>query len=224
MTAATITPPPAVVPAPPPPATAAPPPPVLRPPLRRGRFHRLTVAQYHRMIDAGILKSGAKVELVEGLLLRMPMSRNPPHDGTLGLVEGLLRAVLPAGWVVRGQKAVTLTAGEPEPDAAVVLGPDERYLDHHPGPAEIGLVVEVADTTVRKDRGPKLRGYARAGIPVYWIVNLVSREIEVYIDPHTPAKKRPRYRAFTIYGAGQAVPVVLAGATLGTIAVSDVIR
>lgn len=208
-------------------ATAAAPPPVTtaRPtPARRGRLHRLSVAQYHAMIDAGILKSGTKVELVEGLLVRMPMSRNPPHDGSLGLLEDRLRRLLPDGWVLRGQKAVTLPTGEPEPDVCVTVGPLDRYLDHHPGPAEIGLVCEVSDTTLRTDRRLKLRDYARAGIPAYWVVNLQSGEVEVYTDPHTPARRRPKYRSLVTFAAGQSVPVVLAGVPVGTVPVSDILR
>ncbi len=219
MSAATITPPPVGAPVAPR-AKSATAPPTGRP----SRLHRLSVAQYHQMIDAGILKPGAKVELVEGLLLRKPMTRKPPHDGTMDLVEARLRALLPAGWFIRSQRATGLPQGEPEPDIAVVVGTEERYLDHHPAPAEIGIVVEIADTSVRIDRGYKLRGYARAGLPVYWIVNLASGEIEVYTDPHKPARRRPKYRTLATFVAGQSVPVVLAGATLGNIAVSDVIR
>ncbi len=215
MSAATLTPPPVG------PSSAQT---VARPRSRRGRYHRLSVADYHAMIAAGILKSGAKVKLVEGLLVRMPMSRNPPHDGSLGLLEDRLRRLLPDGWVVRGQKAVTLPTGEPEPDVCVAVGPLDRDLAHHPGPAEIGLVCEVSDTTLRTDHGPKLRDYARAGIPVYWVVNLVSGEVEVYTDPHTPARRRPKYRSLATYTAGQAVPVLLAGLAVGAVAVSDILR
>ena len=114
------------------------------------------------------------------------MSRNPPHDSTLDRLEDLIRALLPAGWRLRGQKGVALATGQPEPDVAVVLGPAARYDDHHPGPGEIALVAEVSETTLPVDRGPKMRAYSRAGIPVYWIVNLVDRQVEVYTDPVTP--------------------------------------
>lgn len=213
MTTAAIAPPPAATPHAPAPSSG-----------RRGRLHRLSVAQYHTMIDAGILKPGAKVELVEGLLLRKPMTRKPIHDATIDLLGDRLRGLIPAAWIVRDQKALTLVRGEPEPDLAVVLGPYGRYLDHHPAPAEIGFVVEVSDTTLHTDRGLKLRNYARAGIPVYWVVNLVAGEVEVYADPHAPAKRRPKYRSMTAYLPGQAVPVILGGAVAGAIPVSDIIR
>jgi Uma2 family endonuclease len=187
-------------------------------------LYRLSVSQYHAMIDAGVLKPGAKVELVEGLLIRKPMTRKPIHDATIDLLGDRLRGLLPPAWIARDQKALTLVRGEPEPDLAVVLGPYGRYLDHHPAPAEIGLVIEVSDTTLRTDRGPKLVSYARAGIPVYWVVNLVAGEVEVHTDPHAPAKRRPKYRSRTVYLPGQVVPVVLAGAAVGTLAVSDIIR
>lgn len=215
MSAATITPPPAT------PSVAPAPPSV---PRRRSRLHRLSVAQYHAMIDAGVLKPGAKVELVEGLLVRKPTTRKPPHDATLDHLQDLIRPLLPPAWRVRCQMAVSLPKGEPEPDIAVVLGSASRYDDHQPGPAEIGLVCEVSDTTVRTDRGLKLRNYARAGVPVYWLVNLAAGEVEVYADPHAPAERRPKYRSKTVYIPGQAVPVIVGGAALGTIPVSDIIR
>ena len=79
------------------------------------------------------------------------------------MIAFILRRLLATGWVVRGQKAITLPRGEPEPDVCVVVGPFERYHDYHPLPAEIGMVCEVSDTTLRNDRGLKLRSYARAG-------------------------------------------------------------
>lgn len=75
---------------------------------------------------------------------------------------------------MRVQSAITLEDSEPEPDIAVVLGPEERYLEAHPTAPDIGLTVEVADTTLRLDGDFKDPLYARAKIPIYWIVNLVD--------------------------------------------------
>jgi hypothetical protein len=72
---------------------------------------------------------------------------------------------------------------EPEPDVSVVRGIPEDYRQRHPGPGEVGLVVEVSLTTLDLDRGQKLSDYATHGIPVYWIINLVDLQIEVYTGP-----------------------------------------
>ena len=96
--------------------------------------YTFTLDQYHRMIDAKIITEEDRVEFIEGVLVPK-MTRKPPHDSCLDRLEDALRALLPARWRVRSQKAITLTDGEPEPDVAVVLGPASRYDDHHPGPA-----------------------------------------------------------------------------------------
>jgi Uma2 family endonuclease len=94
--------------------------------------------------------------------------------------------------------------------------------DRHPEPAEVALVVEVADTSLRRDRGTKKRLYARARIPVYWIVNLVERQIEVYTDPTGPAKK-PDYGQQRVYGLAEEIPVLLDELEIGRILVREVL-
>jgi Uma2 family endonuclease len=173
------------------------------------------------MIAAGVLTEADAVELIEGEIIPK-MSRNPPHDSVLDNLEDLIRALLPAGWRLRGQKAVTLITGEPEPDLAVVLAPAFRYSDHHPEPSEIALVCEVADTSLAIDRKIKLRAYARAGIAVYWIFNIDDRLVEVYTDPVSPPNADPHYQTRTDYLPGQDVPLVVAGTPLGVIPVDGV--
>jgi Uma2 family endonuclease len=153
--------------------------PVVRP---APTLYRLSVAQYQDMIRVGVLREDEKVELLEGLLVEK-MTRNPPHDTALMLVQAALNAQLPSGWLTRIQCAVTSADSVPEPDVAVVLGPPRRYLRAHPSPADIALVVEISDTSLDFDRTDKLRIYARARIPVYWIVNLPDRCVEVYTQP-----------------------------------------
>lgn len=184
--------------------------------------YTFTVEQYHRMIDAKILTEEDRIEFVEGVLVPK-MTRKPPHDSTLDCLEDAIRALLPAQWRLRSQKAIALSNGEPEPDVAVVRGPARRYDDHHPTPAEIALVAEVADSSLDIDRGRKLTTYARHGLAVYWVVNLIDRRVEVYTDPETPRRGKPRYRTRTDYLPDQALPVVIASKTVGSIAVSAVL-
>ena len=108
---------------------------------------------------------------------------------------------------------------EPEPDVAIVRGSDADYRHRVPTPADVALLVEVSDSTLDQDRGKKLEAYARAGIPVYWIVNLVDRQVEVYTRP----VKAGRYRSRKDYKPGQQVPVVIAGQQLAPIAVDDIL-
>ena len=95
-----------------------------------------------------------------------------------------LLEVFGSGFIVRRHGPITLEDGtEPEPDVVVVPGSKRDYIPSHPIPSQIRILVEVSDATLRKDRGEKLRTYARAGIADYWIVNLVNRQLEVYRDP-----------------------------------------
>ena len=115
-------------------------------------IHRFTVADYHRMIDAGILTPNSKVELLEGWIVEK-MPQNPPHITSITRVLRWLNKVLSEDdWTVRGQGPVTLEKSEPEPDIAVARGPDSRYEKRHPAPGDIGLIIESADSSVLDDR------------------------------------------------------------------------
>jgi Uma2 family endonuclease len=182
---------------------------------------RFTVAQYQQMIETGILNDEDKVELLEGYVVRK-MPRNPPHDGTIGVMDETLRAVIPAGWCLRTQLTVVLSDSQPEPDFAVARGRARDYLIRHPTAADVGLVVEVADSSLLRDQRDKTRIYARGGVPVYWIINLVDRRVEVYTRPTGPAAV-PAYQTFQVYQPGDGVPLILDGNTVATIPAADLL-
>ena len=180
-----------------------------------------SVERYQRMIETGILNGDDQVELLENyVVLKMP--HNPPHDGTLDVVTGVLGSVLPTGWFLREQKAVVLADSQPEPDVAIVRGNRRSYLTRHPEPADVGLIIEVADSSLLRDQRDKTRIYARAGIVCYWIVNLVDQRLEVYTKPSGPTAV-PAYGAFQIYQPGDNVPLILDGNTVANIPVNDLL-
>jgi Uma2 family endonuclease len=181
----------------------------------------LTVEQYHAMARAGILEEGAPIELLEGYLVEK-MTKHPPHSVATQLTQDAIRRVLPLGWRTITQDPITLVDSEPEPDVAVVRGDARRYLARHPGPTEVALVVEIADSSLAVDRGAKRRIYARAGIPVYWLVNLVDRFVECYAAPVGPARN-PLYTATQVYAPGDHLPFVIDGVEAGSIAVDDIL-
>jgi Uma2 family endonuclease len=185
------------------------------------RLKRFTVAEYHDWGRRGLLTEKDRVVLIEGYLVNKPV-KNPPHETTVNRLRKRLDRLLPAGWDSRIQASVTLADSEPEPDYAVVRGSDADYAGRHPGPADIGLVVEVADSSLAADRTDAQRMYAAAGIAVYWIVNIPDRQVEVYTDPD-PAAAPPAYRTRTDYRPGDAVPVSLDGVPVGSVAVADVL-
>lgn len=184
-------------------------------------FRRFTVAEYHRLIELGILTENDRLELLDGYLVEK-MPHDPIHDGTIQLVEDALRGVLPSGWCVRVQSALTLSKSEPEPDVAVARGDKRTYLGRHPGAADVGLVIEVSNTSLDSDRDDKIPLYARDGIPVYWIVNLIDRQVEVYEQP-SGTSPSPSYGSHRTFKPGDAVPIVLGGTGVGGIPVADLL-
>jgi hypothetical protein len=153
----------------------------------------LTVEQLRRMIETGILSEGTPVELIDGILVRKDRSEagrgdtmvhGPRHAYAMTGFQRVASRIESAGLLARLQLPLTLSSSdEPEPDMAVVRGPREAFVARHPGPDDVVLVVEVADSSLAYDRTTKQRLYAQHGIPVYWIVNLPDRRFEVYDQP-----------------------------------------
>ncbi len=184
-------------------------------------IYRLTVEQYLAMAEAGILTEEAPVELLEGWLVEK-MTKRPPHMVATGLLVDLFPRLLPAGWLLTVQDPIATPDSLPEPDAAIVRGARRDYRERRPTAADVAMVVEVADTSLQQDRGTKKRLYARAGIPIYWIVNLGERQIEVYTEPTGPAEE-PDYRQRQDYGPADMIPVRLDGAEVGALAVRELL-
>src|SRR6266540_3383250 len=101
---------------------------------------RLTVEQYHTMIEAGVLTDDDPVELLEGILV-FKMPKKPNHRLAVRLLTSALDAMLPSGWHFQAQEPITLADGEPEPDGAVVRGNPRDYSTRHPGPEDVALVI-----------------------------------------------------------------------------------
>ncbi len=184
-------------------------------------FRRFSVSEYHRLIELGMLTEDDNLELLEGYLVHK-MSRNPPHDAAIQKGTKKWLRLMPAGWDLRVQSAVTLIGSEPEPDFAIVRGDENDYLTHHPTAADIGLVIEVSDSTLPGDRDDKGRIYARAGILCYWIININDRQIEVYTSP-SGAVPDPRFAQRVDHRVGDSVSLVLVGAAPIQVAVQDLL-
>jgi Uma2 family endonuclease len=146
---------------------------------------RFTVEEYFQLLKSGVLNEDSPYELIEGWLLHK-MARGRLHEFVLDYLNEIIGAALRPHsdrWRLRSQSALVLSDGVPEPDVCVLRGPRERYLDRLPEGGDAELVIEISDTTLARDRGYKLRSYARAGIPEYWIVNTEERQVEVYTAP-----------------------------------------
>ncbi len=143
----------------------------------------------------------------------------PENQVSAGCTLDALAAVVAGDWHVRAEGPVTTRDSEPEPDVSVVRGRRRDYANRHPSPKEVALLVEVGDTSLERDRGWKKHIYAAAGIPCYWILNLIDGQVEVHTQPGEQAD----YAARQVYRRGDRIPVVLDGAQAGTVAVDDLL-
>lgn len=190
-------------------------------PIMPNDLFRLSVEQYHELIDAGTLGTGDRVELLEGILFRK-MSKNPPHSYSNGRIQQIIGSALHPGWLLRLQEPITLSDSEPEPDAAIARGTIDDYSAKHPHPLDLALVIEVADTSLERDRGIKLRSYAGAGIVCYWIVNLIDRQIELYTNPDATTAPSA-YPPPEIFKPGSSLPLKIGDQTIAMVSVADIL-
>lgn len=150
----------------------------------------ITVAEYHQMAAAGILTADEHVELLAGHIIRK-MPKGPAHSAFCKRIEKLLERRLGDQILVRLQDPVQLDPlSEPEPDIAIVQPRDDFYEEAHPTPNEVYWLVEVADTTIKRDLGLKANLYAAAGIEDYWVLNLATQQLHVFREPQVDGYQR----------------------------------
>lgn len=185
------------------------------PPVQTRRFTR---AEYDRLIARGFFDEDEPIELLDGrLVVREPEGSR--HAAAVGLARAALERAFGSRYHVRDAKPVALdAASEPAPDLAVVPGRLRDYRDAHPSTPV--LVVEVAQSSLAKDRLRKARLYARAGLTDYWIVNLVDRVLEVYREP-VRSSGRLKYRSVRPFRPGTVVSPL--GAPRARIRVDDLL-
>lgn len=162
--------------------------------------YRFTAAEYMRMAEVNLLDEDSRVELLWGEVVEMSPI-NVAHALCVNRLNALLSARLPNQAVVSVQNPIQLDEYSlPQPDVALwALPPGEAYAQLA-GPADVLLVIEVADTSIRHDRRVKAKLYGEAGIADYWLVNLQERQIEVYREPRPGG-----YRTVTYYALGESL-------------------
>lgn len=160
---------------------------------------RFTLDEYHWLVQQGFF-GDERVELIDGEIVCMAPT-GPEHSTSNDRVSSKLILLLAdKPYYVRVQNPLALGGHEPVPDVAVVPGSPDDYRQAHPPTAL--LVIEIADTSLEYDRTVKMSLYASAGIPEYWIVNLVERRLEVYREPCSPAPETPFnavYKSLRLY-------------------------
>jgi Uma2 family endonuclease len=140
-----------------------------------------SVDDYHRMVEAGILR-GRHVELLTGEIVEMS-PETPIHYTTAKRGAKYLEELLSGKADVRFNGPITLSDSEPEPDIAIVRLPESSYNDRHPAPQDIFWIVEVAQTSLKKDLEIKAVIYATAEIQEYWVLSLSAKQMIVFRNP-----------------------------------------
>ena len=144
---------------------------------------RFTVDEYHRMAEAGILHEDDRVELIHGEIIQMSPIGNH-HAAIVSRLNMLLAPRLAPQYIINVQNPVLINSNsEPEPDIAVLPFRDDYYAEGGVTPANVLLLIEVSDSTLRYDRNRKLPLYAEAGIAEVWIIDVNKRQLEVYRQP-----------------------------------------
>ncbi len=152
--------------------------------LEPSSLKRWTVQDYHRMSELGILNSDERTELIAGQITLMA-AKGTPHVTTLRLLATALDELLAEqSAFVSTQDPIQLDDfSEPEPDLAIIRGTILDYVDHHPRPDRVYLVVEVADSTLKHDCEVKDKVYAQAGIADYWVLDVKNRQLHIFRNP-----------------------------------------
>jgi Uma2 family endonuclease len=145
--------------------------------------HPITVGEYFRMGEASILGPDVRCELIEGEIIDMPPI-GPPHASKTARLADVLSAALRGEAIVWTQNPIVLGGlSAPQPDLALLRYRDDYYAQAHPEPADILLLIEVADTSLAHDRDTKLPLYARFQIPEVWIVDIPGRHLDIHREP-----------------------------------------
>ncbi|MEG5057946.1 Uma2 family endonuclease [Microcoleus sp. A2-C5] len=166
---------------------------------------RFTTEEYHRLTEMGFFAEDERVELINGELVKMA-AKGTAHSVCETRLERELFKLLGERATLRGQQPIILPDdSEPEPDRAIVQNRPDDYLSSHPCPADILLLIEIADSSLSYDKQVKLPLYAAAEISDYWIFNLSQTCLECYSEPYQNATGQFGYRKTLIFLPNESV-------------------
>lgn len=186
----------------------------------------LTVDHFSRMVESGLIPRDRRVFLRDGRLYEK-MAKTKAHGFVGAAVTRAVDRRLPDGWSLWPESTIVLgPTNAPLPDFAVIRGANPLDFgdpERYPGPGDVGLLIEVAVTSLRDDLTSNLERYARALIPVYWVVDVPGRRILVHTGPQV-GPDRGEYARVETYRPGQSLPLVLDGREVARIPFDELLR
>ncbi len=186
----------------------------------------LTIDVFSRMVESGLIPQDRRVFLHDGRLYEK-MAKTSAHGSVGAAVNRAVTRRLPEDWSLWPEATVVLDpVNAPLPDFAVIRSGDllgRAAPERYPGPGDVGLVIEVAVTSLRDDLTTALEQYARALIPVYWVVDVTGRRILVHADPRV-VDGRGEYVRVEIHGPGQSLPLALDGREADRVPFDEILR
>ncbi|HRH42680.1 MAG TPA: Uma2 family endonuclease [Pyrinomonadaceae bacterium] len=170
------------------------------PPTNGVKHHLITVSEYDRMIEAGVYTENDRIELLNGEIIEL-MPKGPKHVYFNEGIAQLFREKFGKNVDVRSQNPIILdNFSEPEPDIVLAKPPRKKYLENHPTPTDIFLIMEISDTTLAYDRDAKAQAYSRNGIEQYLLLNLQNETLEDYREPNADGYGAKRtYRSGDVF-------------------------
>jgi Uma2 family endonuclease len=186
----------------------------------------LTIDLFSRMVESGLIPRDRRVFLSNGRLYEK-MAKTKAHGYVGAAIDRAVNRRLPDGWSLWPESTIVLDpTNAPLPDFALVRGADPLDFaapDRYPGPGDIGLLIEVAVTSLHDDLTTALGQYARALIPVYWVVDVLGRRILIHTEPRV-VDGRGEYARVETYRPGQSLPLVLDGQEVARIPFDELLR
>ncbi|MGA9383064.1 MAG: Uma2 family endonuclease [Phormidium sp.] len=166
---------------------------------------KFTIDEYHRLTELGFFSEDDRVELIRGEIIQMAAKNTLHSVCNTRLYRELLNLIQKQAIIRRQEPIIISNNNEPEPDLVIARNQDDDYLEAHPRPNDILLLIEIADSSLKYDQDVKLTLYAEAGISNYWIFNLVANYLEYYSEPYQDQKRNFGYRRKVIFLPNESV-------------------
>ena len=167
---------------------------------------RFSIAEYHRLAELGFFDFDRRFELIRPEIIKMA-AKGRLHSVCNSRMFGKLYSLLEERAIVRGQEPIILSDSEPEPDVVIVRNRSDDYVSSHPLAADVLLVIEVSDSTLKYARTTKLSLYAESAIADYWLFNLVDIQLEMYSEPYQKQTGGFDYRVKRVVLANEVVVI-----------------